>query len=93
MLSFFYLHMTQMDITKERSLLNWAQIGGVIVFVAVTTWTASKIHSRFEIMEANDRTQLEQHEKDRKADRERIEYINERIDTKFDQLKDQYHSD
>lgn len=83
----------EIDITKQRSLLNWAQIGSIIIAVFLLSWTASKIHSRFEIMEANDKTQEEQHEKDRKADHERMEYINSRIDTKFNQLKDQYHSD
>ncbi len=104
MLSFFYLDMAEVDITKERSLLNWAQIGALLTFACITTWTASKIHSRFEIMEKDHQIEQELGKKDRATDKaqfdaamkvisDRVEYVDDRIDKKFNQLKEQYHND
>lgn len=75
--------MNEIDVTKQRSTLNWYQIGSLIGFVAMIVWTLAGIYFRFQQVEI-----------ERQIDRERIEYINERIDKKFNQLKDQiedYH--
>jgi hypothetical protein len=75
--------MNEVDVTKQRSTLNWYQIGSLIGFVAMIVWTLAGIYFRFQQVEI-----------ERQIDRERIEYINERIDKKFNQLKDQiedYH--
>ena len=65
------------DITKHRSTLNWYQIGTLIAFVAMVVWTIAEIYFRFQQVELQ-----------RQVDKERIEYVNERIDKKFNQLKD-----
>ena len=92
MLSLFYYIMEDFDITKQRSLLNWAQIIGLCAFLIAVTWTVSKIHSRFEIMESEHTSFELQIQKDRAQDQKRIEYVDERINKKFNQLKDTYHS-
>jgi len=70
--------MNEIDVTKQRSTLNWYQIGSLIGFVAMIVWTLAGIYFRFQQVEI-----------ERQIDRERIEYINDRIDKKFNQLKEQ----
>ena len=65
-----------MDVTKERSTLNWYQIGMIIVGVASTAWTLAGIYFEFRLLESEIKT-LEN----------RIEYVNDRIDKKTNQNK------
>ena len=67
---------TKFDATQQQAHLNWKQVGAIIVFVASVVWTLSGIYFRFMHVESN-----------REIDLERIEYVNKRIDKKFDQLK------
>ncbi len=62
------------DATLQRASLNWMQVGAIIAFVASIVWTLSGIYFRFEQVEAN-----------RETDRNRTEYVNDRIDKKFEQ--------
>jgi len=67
----------EVDITKQRSTLNWYQIGTLIAAAFGIAWTLAGIYFRFQHVEEN-----------RKIDQSRIEYVNDRIDKKFDQLKE-----
>lgn len=84
--------MEDFDITKQRSLLNWAQTIALCAFLIGATWAIAKIHSRFEIMETEHTSFEAQIAKDRAQDQKRVEYVDERIDKKFNQLKNTYHS-
>jgi hypothetical protein len=68
--------MPEFDVTKQRSLLNWAQIGALIFVVASVSWTLSGIYFRFQMTESEMNTI-----------RDRIEYVNSRIDRKIDPLE------
>ena len=75
--------MNEIDITKQRSLLNWAQIGGLVLTVASIAWTLAGIYFRFQMVEAEIQTI-----------RDRVEYVNDRIDKKATQnreLIEKYH--
>lgn len=67
-----------LDIAKERSPFNWAQIVSLITGVAFATWVLSGIYFEFKT-----------HESEMKVIRERIEYIDSRIDKKFNPISDQ----
>lgn len=69
--------MEEIDITKTRSTLNWYQIGTLIGAVATTVWILAGIYFRFEQVEL----ELE-------VIRDRIEYVNTRIDKKAAQNKE-----
>ena len=64
------------DIAKERAPLNYAQIIGLIAFVASVAWTLAGIFFEFKT-----------HETEMKVMRERIEYVSERVDRKVVPLK------
>ena len=66
------------DIAKERSPFNWAQIISLISGVAFATWILSGIYFEFKT-----------HETEMNVLRKRIEYIDSRIDKKFTPLNDQ----
>jgi len=76
--------MNEVDVTKLRSTLNWYQIGTLLLICCSVVWTIAEIYFRFQQVEIQ-----------RKVDKERIEYVNDRIDKKFNQLKAQiedYHN-
>ena len=66
------------DIAKERAPLNYAQIVGLIIFVASIAWTLAGIYFEFKT-----------HETEMNVLRERVEYIDSRIDKKFNPVNDQ----
>ena len=66
------------DIAKERAPLNYAQIVGLIIFVASVAWTLAGIYFEFKT-----------HETEMEVMKNRIEYIDSRIDKKFNPLSDQ----
>jgi len=66
------------DIAKERTPLNNAQIVGLIIFVASIAWTLAGIYFEFKT-----------HETEMNVLRERVNYVNERIDKKFSPLSEQ----
>ena len=66
------------DIAKQRSTLNWAQIVSLISGVALATWVLSGIYFEFKT-----------HESEMNVLRERVEYIDSRIDKKVNPINDQ----
>ena len=64
------------DIAKERAPFNWTQIVSGICGVFMLAWVLAGIYFEFK-----------SHEKDMKVLKDRIEYVNDRIDKKTNPLK------
>lgn len=51
--------MPEIDISKQRSSLNWAQILSIVASVAIAVWIAAGIYWRFEQLERDNAVQKE----------------------------------